>query len=168
MANLFLALEYTLPFEGGYSNDPVDHGGATNFGITQVTLNRYLLANPSALVYDRVACLTIQDAEKIYRWGYWKFDGVKDQGIATKLFDIAVNMGVGTAVKMVQRIVGSEPDGLWGPMTLAKVNGYDQASLMQKLVESSLNRYENIIAKDPTQEKFRKGWTRRAVAIPPS
>jgi lysozyme family protein len=168
MSNLFKALEHTLSFEGGYSNDPVDHGGATNLGITQATLNRYLLANPSALVYDRVACLTIQDAEKIYRWGYWKFDGVKDQGIATKIFDIGVNMGVGTAVRMVQRIVGADPDGIFGPITLAMVNDWDPKLLMRELIQSSLYKYENNIAKDPTQERFRKGWIKRALAMPPS
>ena len=110
MANLFRALEYVLQWEGGYSNDPVDHGGETNYGITQITLNRYIKSHPGTKVPDRVKKLSVKDAEEIYRNEYWKFDGIRDQSIATKLFDMSVNMGVGTAVKMLQRILGAYRD----------------------------------------------------------
>lgn len=28
-------LDEIMPFEGGFSNDPLDPGGKTNFGVTQ-------------------------------------------------------------------------------------------------------------------------------------
>lgn len=33
------AFKIVLDFEGGYSNDPADRGGETNYGITASTLN---------------------------------------------------------------------------------------------------------------------------------
>jgi lysozyme family protein len=35
MANFKQAFEKTLKFEGGYANDPDDHGGKTMYGITE-------------------------------------------------------------------------------------------------------------------------------------
>jgi lysozyme family protein len=35
------ALRIVLQLEGGYSNDPFDRGGATNYGIVQATYNDY-------------------------------------------------------------------------------------------------------------------------------
>ena len=166
MANLFRALEYTLQWEGGYSNDPIDHGGETNYGITQITLNRYIKSHPGTKVPDRVKKLSVKDAEEIYRNEYWKFDGIRDQSIATKLFDMSVNMGVGTAVKMLQRILGVDVDGIFGTRTLDAVNGDDPDILMLDLVQACINRYESIIKNDPTQERFRKGWMRRAKSMP--
>ena len=115
---------------------------------------------------DRVKKLSVKDAEEIYRNEYWKFDGIRDQPIATKLFDMSVNMGVGTAVKMLQRILGVDVDGIFGTRTLDAVNGDDPDILMLDLVQACINRYEAIIKNDPTQERFRKGWMRRAKSMP--
>ena len=166
MANLFTALEYTLPWEGGYSNDPLDHGGKTNYGITQATLNRYLDRHPTSNVPDKVELFSVKDAEEIYRADYWKFDGVKSQAVASKLFDMSVNFGVGTAIKMVQRIVGVNDDGFIGPMTIQAINNTLEADLLNRLVNSCIERYSHIIEQDPTQERFRRGWMRRAKSIP--
>ena len=35
------ALDFVLEVEGGYTNDPVDRGGATNKGILQRVYDRY-------------------------------------------------------------------------------------------------------------------------------
>jgi lysozyme family protein len=35
------ALQFTLKWEGGYTNHPKDPGGATNFGIIQVRYDEY-------------------------------------------------------------------------------------------------------------------------------
>lgn len=37
-ANFQACLKHVFAMEGGFSNDPSDHGGATNWGITAATL----------------------------------------------------------------------------------------------------------------------------------
>jgi len=165
MANLFKALKYTLAFEGGYSDDPDDHGGKTYCGITQTTLNRYLKNHPSSKVADSVKDLSIADVEEI-SGEYWKFDDVTSQPIASKLFDMAFNMGLHQAIVYCQRILGLQEDGFFGPVTLSAVNGCDPTKLMNGLVTESISHYLGCIKKDPTQEKYRKGWLRRATSKP--
>jgi len=167
MADFWKAMYYVLDWEGGYSNDPADRGGATNYGITQSTLTRYINTHPGARVPDRVERIGIKDAEEIYKADYWKFDKIESQSIATKLFDISINMGYRTAIKMVQSIIGLDVDGVLGPITAAAINAKDPADLMLDLVNSCVNRYLSILAGDPSQEKFRRGWLRRAKSIPP-
>lgn len=166
MADFFKALHFVLENEGGYSNVKEDKGGETNFGITQATLNRFNRANPKLGLPDRVKALSIRDVEQIYRKDYWKFDGIIDQPIATKLFDMSVNMGINTAVKIIQRVVGVPVDGLCGPMTIQAINDDDADILMLDLVEACIKLYEEIITRDPSQEKFRRGWIRRAKKMP--
>ena len=42
------ALVFTLKWEGGYTNHPLDPGGATNFGIIQTRYNEYLKSKAHA------------------------------------------------------------------------------------------------------------------------
>lgn len=66
-------LKKTLTFEGGWSNHPNDKGGATQFGVTQNTLDAYLAQkhqNSSNTYQDfpqRVSELTEAEASFIYQ-----------------------------------------------------------------------------------------------------
>lgn len=40
-ANFSACLRHVLAMEGGFRNDPSDHGGATNWGITLATLAHF-------------------------------------------------------------------------------------------------------------------------------
>jgi len=55
-----MAIDFVLPREGGYVNDPSDLGGETNFGISK---RKY----PTLNIKD----LTMVDAIAIYRRDYW-------------------------------------------------------------------------------------------------
>ena len=58
-----------LAEEGGFSNDPSDHGGATNFGITAAELGRYRGYGRPATVAE-VKALTEEEARAIYTTRY--------------------------------------------------------------------------------------------------
>lgn len=60
-----MAIDFVLPAEGGYINDPVDPGGETNFGISK---RKY----PNVNIKD----LTVSDAVAIYRRDYWDRNGL--------------------------------------------------------------------------------------------
>lgn len=99
------AFEHTVGLEGGYSNHADDRGGATNYGITEAVAreNGYT---------GSMKELTKEKAKEIYQRRYWKplhLDDIAQfsKPVALKLFDIAVNMGIGTAGKFLQRTLNA-------------------------------------------------------------
>jgi lysozyme family protein len=79
------AIEFTLKWEGGYSNDPTDPGGETKYGISK-------RAHPDL----DIANLTLEDAKDIYRAEYWDASGCNNlsEPFDMVVFDAAVNMGI--------------------------------------------------------------------------
>ncbi len=114
-----------MPFifkaEGGYSDNPADPGGPTNFGITLATLRAYE-GDPN-LTADDVKKLTPAVAKEIYRTAYWNRMqcGALPAGLDLEVFDFGVNSGPAESVKTLQRLVGVTQDGSVGPITLAAV-----------------------------------------------
>src|ERR1017187_9416771 len=87
------AVNIVLEHEGGYSDDSDDPGGKTNFGITEKDLQDH--ARELNLPLD-VKELGRVEAEYFYKKVYWDkyhYDAIKSLPIATKIFDMAVNMG---------------------------------------------------------------------------
>ena len=62
-------LKFTLKWEGGFTDDPVDPGGATNKGIIQSVYNRYRRKN--GLGIRTVRNLTEEEMLEIYEKDYW-------------------------------------------------------------------------------------------------
>jgi len=152
MALFELAAEKTLTNEGGFVDDPMDKGGATNFGLSQRSY-------PALNIKE----LTKEEALAIYKRDFWKYDDVLDQRIADKIFDMAFNMGH-AAIFLLQEIVLQvvRPDGIWGPVTEDAVNRMDANALLTLYKTKLVAHYEAIAVANPTQEKFLKGWTTRA------
>jgi len=167
MAHFPTALPWILAHEGGWVDDPDDPGGATNQGITLMTAQRHGIMTKEAL-----RNIAPSQVASIYRSDYWRFDGVDDQLVATKVFDMAVNFGRKTAVRMVQAALNELgayiiPDGLWGPETEAALNATEPRHLLMLLCRDCADRYRQIVANRPASAKFLKGWLRRADALPP-
>lgn len=162
------ALTFTLPWEGGYVDDPDDRGGATNRGVTQATYDAWRHENGKA----RRPVRKIEDAEveEIYRTRYWhaaRCDDVAARAprLAAAHFDSAVNHGPARAAMFLQRAVGAAADGKIGPATLAALDaalhaGGDRA-VVARYLAARRAFYEAIVARDSTQKKFLKGWMRR-------
>jgi lysozyme family protein len=160
------ALEYVLKNEGGYVNDPADPGGATNMGITFKVAAEQGIKN-----VEQLKSMTKAKAGEIYRKGYWRFDGIADQRLATKLFDMAVNMGMAPAVEHLQcalymRGADLAIDGQLGPKTLAAANSYRADDLLIGLCFSLAGDYRRIVQNRPASKKFFGGWLRRAKKVP--
>ena len=99
---------------------------------------------------------------EFYRVNYWGQIGrINDQRIAEATFDRAVNMGVKTAAKLLQRAAGVAVDGDIGKDTTNTVNGSDPASLLDAFNAIAKQYYEDIIERDPSQGQFRKSWFSR-------
>ena len=152
MADFNIAIETVLANEGGICNVSGDPGGLTNFGISQ-------RAYPNVDIRN----LTRDAAAAIYRRDFWRYDAVLSQPVATKLFDMSVNMGH-TAIAILQRCVSVPADGLWGPTTCAAVNTVNAAmpGLLDEYKMELANHYRNIVLAKPEMAQFLQGWLRRA------
>jgi len=161
MANLAPALLFLLPHEGGWSNDPDDPGGATMHGITLRVAQRY-----GIMTEDALRAISDEDVERIYRAEFWRFDGITSQLVASKIFDLDVNMGLGTAVRLAQQILGVAVDGSYGPATEAAINAQDPYALVAQLCAAAAGHYRVIVANRPASAKYLAGWLARAAAVP--
>ena len=91
------AIERVLSHEGGYINDPRDPGGETQWGISKRSY-------PSI----NIKLLTRTGAIEIYRRDFWDRVHANDlfDGVAYQCLDFAVNSGIETAVRYLQRALG--------------------------------------------------------------
>jgi lysozyme family protein len=171
MANFEPYFPSIIKSEGSvYENDPTDTGGCTKYGIILQTLKDYNFDVNKDGVYtcEDVKALTLEDAKLIYKkmyWDYFKADSIKNQSLAEYIVDGAINQGKGTIAKYVQTIIGVTADGLVGNKTLEAINSHDSKDLFHKLKEKRTERYHNIVAKNPSQSKFIKGWINRVNCI---
>lgn len=151
MADFNQAVKLTLGWEGGYVNDPSDPGGETNFGIAKRN-------HPNVDIRN----LTVDGAIQIYQAEYWNslYEQIFSQTVANKLFDMGVNMGVGTAVKLLQRTLGVGQDGAFGPRTLLATN-QEADALLAPYKSILAQHYQEIAARNPAEAKFLNGWLHR-------
>lgn len=166
MGTLIFALNYVLNNEGGYSDNPNDSGGATNYGITLAVAQRFGIETKEALKN-----ITMDMVTQIYRKDYWFMDGIKENAVATKFFDMVVNMGAHRATTLLQRACMSLQgklvvDGSYGPKTEKVVNCIDHDLLLSALVDQCITYYKGRVDAKPSNGVFLKGWLIRARRIP--
>jgi lysozyme family protein len=150
MANFDEAIPTVLENEGGYVNDPKDPGGETNFGISKKSY-------PNVDIKG----LTAVSAGVIYKRDFWRFDGIQNQSVATKIMDMYV-LAKHNAIKVLQELLGTVPDGAYGPSTERFVNLEDPAHLLANYRIAMVQYYINVAEKNPDEAKFLKGWLKRA------
>jgi lysozyme family protein len=73
------------------------------------------------------------------------------------LFDMAVNAGVKTAARCLQRSVGETADGIIGPRTLQAIQSANPDKLRARFNGHRLQALTDL----PTWPAFGKGWARR-------
>jgi lysozyme family protein len=153
-----------MPFifkaEGGYSDNPADPGGPTNYGITLATLRAYE-GDPN-LTADDVKKLTPAVAREIYRTAYWNRMqcGALPAGLDLEVFDFGVNSGPAESVKTLQGLVGVTQDGSVGPITLAAVGQFNVGDLIGRFAQARLAFYQSL-----NMPEFEQGWATRVAQI---
>jgi lysozyme family protein len=156
------AVETILAHEGGYSNDPHDHGGETRFGISK---REYPQLD--------IAFLTREEAIAIYFRDWWQRFHYSDLPgpLAVKVFDLAVNIGPEHAAQCLQRALRAcakrvEEDGVLGATTRAAASAVNQAALMAALRSEAAGYYRVLAALERAKRgvdgEFIKGWLNRA------
>ncbi|MBR0151793.1 MAG: secretion activating protein [Synergistaceae bacterium] len=171
------SIDFTLHWEGGRNftvkdglhvlnpaakNDP---GGATAYGITSRTLKS---AFKAGIVHHEDICrLTVDEAKEIYRANYWdKYGwGSLEWPACMCCFDCSVNHGkFALILQRAANDCGSPCviDGIFGPKTFAALKSCDPLTLSATIYRRRKEYYNKLIARNPKQEIFRKGWFNRA------
>ena len=143
---LFLQAVYeTLEREGYLSNDSIDPGGLTKWGISKK-------AYPNL----DIRSLTKKDAITIYYKDYWKKCRIDDlpDNIKGIMFDGAVNQGISRIVKILQQTINRKGgslvvDGRIGANTISQAIKY-------KPEPNRMRAY---------RVKYYYGWYKRAVEV---
>ena len=149
-----------LKHEGGYVNHPSDPGGITNLGVTKKTWDEWTGRDNSA---EDMKALTPEVVEPLYKNRYWDACRCDElpSGVDYCVFDTAVNSGKVRAIKFLQSVVGTVPDGAIGPITIASAN----AKGPRLIIEQFCDKREVFWRSLPTFDKFGKGWLRRGKEV---
>lgn len=153
-------LKLVLQSEGGFVNNINDPGGMTNLGVTRGTWEAWVGRESSE---KEMRSLTPEMVAPLYKRKYW--DAIKGddlpEGVDYCVFDMAVNSGVGRAVKVLQELVGVEVDGAIGPKTLAAVKLMDA----EELIKAYNQKRKEFLAGLPTYQYFGRGWSHRIESV---
>lgn len=174
MALFAEAISKTLLFEGGYVNDSADSGGETYRGISRKNWPKWAgwaFVDRAKLMHDISLSVFPDDLEYLtnlqalvvtfYQTNFWQYDGLTDQEVADKVFDLSVNVGKVHAIKILQQACGTSADGLYGPNTERAVNCHPKGSLTQ-LIRAAAEQYHNqIVQTHPEDTKYLAGWLKR-------
>lgn len=166
--------------EGKYSNNPLDKGGETMWGITAAVAR----ANGYK---DEMSKMPYSVAQVIYKRQYWDINKLDDidklcPQLADQMFNAGVNIGTGVAAKFLQRLLNVynrdqrdyrdiEVDGQVGSMTIATLaalvtkrgKGDTDEQLLKSFRSLQGAHYISIAEKSTPQEEFVWGWMKNRV-----
>lgn len=143
------AFDRLMGHEGGYVNDPMDPGGETNWGISK---RSYPNVN--------IRALTRAEAKEIYRRDFWNAIHAEEMydGVAFQALDFAINSGIQTAIRKLQKAVGAADDGYWGPMSKRAAAAMSESDVIMRFVAERLDFWRSL----STWGRFGNGWAGRA------
>lgn len=145
-----------------------DRGGLTNNGITIGTWKAVGKdKNGDGKIDEQdLALMSSQDHSDILEQRFWnaaRADEIYNPYLAAYVVDWMWGSGPG-AFKNMHKAFGLKPKTSMTQELLDKINN-DASYAYNTLNRARKQFYKNIVANDPTQEKFLKGWLRRADAI---
>jgi lysozyme family protein len=161
MEQVFLkTMNNVLAYEGGFSIDPDDGGNWTGgkSGLGELLGTKWGISAASYPTLD-IKSISREQAISIYYRDFWdgKMMSNLPPQVAACVLDASINMGHGTAVKLLQSVVGTEQDGVIGPHTVAACSQRDQDELVPEYLAARGVYYAGL----KNFSKFGKGWMTR-------
>ena len=165
MSDFDSAVITVLQHEGGYINNPRDPGAETCFGISKRSYPNINIRN-----------ITRGEATEIYFRDWWQKFGycnIRDQHLATKIFDAAVNIGAKKAHQLLQRAITSFDktiliDGICGKQTFQAIQELNEENLTAYLIDRFRillsHYYLELTEINPANRIFLHGWLKRALS----
>lgn len=183
-ANIEQLAPIVAKWEGGYVNDPLDRGNATNMGVTIGTwkLIGYDKNGDGVIDEKDIRLLSKDDFKFVLQkyWDKWKADQINNQSVANILVDWYWMSGKWGIVIPQRDILKVAADGIVGPKTIAAVNAMDPEKLFTAVKNARIKFYNDIVAKSVkgyekkigrkstqaeqlknTQMRFFRGWINR-------
>lgn len=98
-----------------------------------------------------------------YLANYWDLFRCSElpPGLDWCMFDAAVQHLPKTAILLVQRAIGAQPDGDFGPQSIAMAHRAPRAQVIENYFVTRAGLYADLITADSTKAKFRNTWFRR-------
>ena len=163
-------------WEGGFQAYAEDRGNwvngrliGTKYGVTPAALAAYGQISPDQITREDMLNLTLAEAANIGLAHYYaapRFNRLPWNPVTAAVVDFGWMSGPVQAIKQLQREIGAADDGLIGPITVRCFEEW----LIDRSVEQCarlwarrrIGFYERICEIRPSNEKFLKGWKRRA------
>lgn len=186
MSDFSKCIVFTLKYEGidssptgSYSNHPMDKGGPTKYGIScrfasgTNDLELFDSNDDNKITAEDIKELKFEDAVSAYKryfWDYYHLDNVDDNRKCFLVFDAAVNHGYGGATKLLQKTLVAmgydlKVDGVYGPKTEKAMLESEVGTFVNVFLEKRTALYNAIVANNPSQKVFLKGWLNRIEGI---
>ncbi len=153
------AFERVIGHEGKYQREYKDRGNWTS-GIVGRGELKGTKFGISAMSYPEldIEHLSLDQARAIYYQDFWlKIGGRQRHAVMYQLFDAAINHGTSRAVQFLQRAVGSNDDGHYGPKTQAALLEADPNDVLLCFLAERLDFMNNLSA----WATFSRGWSQR-------
>lgn len=166
------AMKTIIKHEGGYSDEKLDNGGPTKYGISL----RYLKSSHICIDGDcsenanEIIHLTLTEADSIYykQW-YEKFhyDKIKNENLLTDIMDFSVNAGACEAHKLAERAINDISNKKVPISCALTTKSIDQINSIEPVLfhagfqKQEEDFYYQIVKRNPSQKMFLEGWLRR-------
>ena len=167
MADFEKAVAVVLSHEGGKFINRPDTGEVSRWGLTLKSLRAaghdVTAADIENMEYGQAVHYYLTDW-----WEEYAFASITDDTLATKIFDMAVNMGPREAFTLAQDAcnrtnnAGLKTDGVLGPKTLDALNAGATDAIIRELKAGQMEFYELLAASHPEHQKDLPGWIKRA------
>lgn len=146
------AVRVILDLEGGYSNNPRDPGGETNFGIAKKW-------HPDLDVKN----MSRKDAMDIYKEEYWNAMSLEffPPSLRLMLFDCAVNQGVTKAKEFACTAFGISRYYRLDKLYFDTLPSTDIKPALIRIAQLRLNAYYST----KNYDTFGKGWLSRLMFV---
>jgi len=157
-------LKKTLKLEGGLKV----HKNPTEPAITYAGIYRKAHPEWEGWKYiDRGETPPFELIKNFYYENFYKpLEPIESSAIRAAIFDMAVNAGLRTAIKLAQRVVGVTPDGIVGPKTAQALNSYGEDNFLRDYTLSRIAFYTELANREPKRYAlYLRGWVNRALEV---
>ena len=137
----------------------------TQYGVTLSTYRE--LINSKATEED-LKKLTREKAKDIFKKDYYeryKINKLPDY-MQHNVLDMAINSGPGTAIKLLQKQIGTDIDNAIGPNTIKAAENYNMSEQFNNIYGSNrVSYYEDLVKNNKAKSKFLEGWKNRTIGL---